>query len=56
VHYTQGLNYSKLSWFSSLTLLGLRSHSMYWGAGPGPDSNCFNTLVPRIFEGDPALD
>jgi hypothetical protein len=56
VHYTHGLNYSNLSWTSSLTLLGLRSHSMYWGAGAGPEMNCFNMLVPRIFEGDPVLD
>ena len=56
VHYTQGLNYSKLSWFSSLTLLGLRSHAMYWGASQTPETNCFNSLVPRIFEGDPVLD
>ena len=56
VHYTHGLNYSKMSWSSSFTLLGLRSHSMYWGAGAGPEMNCFNKLVPRIFEGDPVLD
>lgn len=53
--YTQGLEYSRLSWLDSFTLIGLRSHGMYWGSGP-PETNCFNELVPRMWDGDSVLE
>jgi hypothetical protein len=52
--FTQGVEYSRLSWLDSFTLLGLRSHGMYWGAN-ATETNCFNDLVPVMFEGDAAL-
>jgi hypothetical protein len=52
--FTQGVEYSRLSWLDSFTLLGLRSHGMYWGAN-ATETNCFDDLVPEMFEGDPAL-
>ena len=52
--YTQGLDHSRLSWLDSFTLIGLRSHGMYWGSGP-PETNCFNELVPHMWDGDSVL-
>jgi hypothetical protein len=56
VPFTDGLNFSGLSWLSSLTLIGLRSHSTYWSSKPAPEVNCFNELVVKIYDGDPVLD
>lgn len=56
VPFTDGLNFSRLSWLNSLTLIGLRSHSTYWSNTAAPEVNCFNDLVVKMYEGDGVLN
>lgn len=56
VKFEEGLSFSGLSWTNSLTLIGLRSHSMYWGKKPESEVNCFSDLVPKLYEGQAVLD
>ncbi len=55
VPFTEGLSFTELSWLSSLTLIGLRSHAMYWSNINAPEINCFNELVVKIYKGDAVL-
>jgi hypothetical protein len=55
VPFKEGLDLAQLSWASSLTLIGLRAHSIYWSATTGPEVNCFNQLVVKMYEGSKIL-
>jgi hypothetical protein len=55
IPFSEGLMLSKLSWSSSFTLLGLRSHSIYWGAQMEAEVDCFSEIVQRMYAGHYAL-
>lgn len=55
ISFREGLNFAKLSYFNSLTLIGLRSHSMYWSTGQEAEVNCFGDLVRKLYEGSDVL-
>jgi len=38
-----------LTWTSTLMLLGLRAHSMYWSRDEQHERNCFHLIAPRLF-------
>jgi hypothetical protein len=50
VAFIEGLDFSELSLMSSLTLIGLRVHSIYWGVKKEPEVNCFNHLVRKLYD------
>lgn len=53
--FREGLNFSQLSLSNSLTLIGLRSHSMYWSTGHEAEVNCFGALVRKLYDGSDVL-
>ena len=55
IHFREGLDFAQLSWSSSLKLIGLRSHSMYWSNNTEAEVNCFSQLVPKMYDGDEIL-
>ncbi len=51
VRFHEGLDHSELSFSDSLTLLGLRAHSMYWSSEAETEHNCFSELIPKMYNG-----
>ena len=51
VRFHEGLDHSQLSFSDSLTLLGLRAHSMYWSSKAEVERNCFSELIPKMYNG-----
>ncbi len=51
VEFDAGLQHSELSFYDSLTLLGLRAHSMYWSSKAELESNCFDRLMGEMYDG-----
>jgi len=56
IAYTEAANPKNLSFFDWITLIGLRAHAMYWGREYEAESNCFNQVIAKLYDGDPALD
>ena len=55
VPFSEGFDLSQLSWWSTLSLVGLRAHSMYWGPPSDTDVSCFNQLVSEMYADDEVL-
>jgi hypothetical protein len=55
VPFTEGLDFSQLSWSDTMTLVGLRAHAMYWGLTTETEVNRFSQLVSEMYASDSLL-
>jgi hypothetical protein len=55
IPYLEAINPKTLQWLDWALLIGLRAHSMYWGKEYESESNCFNQVIARLYQGDDAL-
>jgi hypothetical protein len=53
--YGDGTSAAKLSFVEFATLLGLRSHAIYWGRERETESIAFGVIVSRLYADDPIL-
>jgi hypothetical protein len=50
VIYSEGFDVNDLSLFNWLTLIGIRSHAMYWEKNFQSEISCFDILIPKMYE------
>jgi len=48
--YSEGFDVNDLSLINWLTLIGIRSHAMYWEKTFQSEISCFDILIPKLYE------
>ncbi len=54
-HFVGPFNAGSSSFFDLLTLYGIRSHTGYWGQDTVVEDNCFEAIIPWLYQGHPFL-
>lgn len=54
--FREGAAEGSLTWFATLTLLGIRAHEMYWSPEEGHERNCLHLVVPDLFPSEASGD
>ena len=54
-HFVGPFNAGSSSFFDLFTLYGIRSHAGYWGQDTVVEDNCFEAIIPWLYQGHPYL-